>query len=271
MIDETDSPDFELLAYADSVLSPPEREALEARLTADPGLKARLTQLGSGGRPFGEAYDVLLRNAPRERLGAALDRARASFAAAEAAKRRTAARRWLQPVAAALTIFLAGGAVGLGVGHFVVNTGTGDESGTANGGWRAAVAEYLTLYTRDTLANLPDDRSQRETELKSVGDKLALPLSVDSVALDGLRLKRSQLYNLDGQPLAQIAYLAPDDGPVAFCIIGKDEGDRGPSFEERQGKNIVYWSKAGHAFMLIGNLPRATLETLAASLAARVT
>ena len=132
------------------------------------------------------------------------------------------------------------------------------------------VAEYLTLYTRDTLANLPDDRSRHEAELKSVGDKLALGLSVDKVALDGLVLKRSQLFNLDGRPLAQIAYLTSDDGPVSFCIIADAVNDRGPSFEERHGQNIVYWSKRGHAFMLIGDLPRRTLETLAASLAARI-
>ena len=132
------------------------------------------------------------------------------------------------------------------------------------------VAEYLTLYTRDTLANMPDDRSLRETELKSVGDKLALGLSVDKVALDGLALKRSQLFDLDGRALAQIAYLTSDDGPVAFCIIADGEGNRDLSFEERQGKNVVYWSKGGHAFMLIGKLSRSALETFAASLAARV-
>jgi anti-sigma factor RsiW len=271
MSEETDSADGTLLAYVDGVLSPAEREALEARLASEPDLRERLKKLAAGGRRFGEAYDVLLRNAPRERLTAALDRARAGFAAAEAEKRRTPTRRWRRPLAAAVALFVAGAAVGLGVGHFAVDSQIArDQSETGAGNWRDAVAEYLSLYTRDTLANLPDDLSLRETELKSVGDKLALPLSVEQVKLDGLLLKRSQLYDLDGRALAQIAYLAPDDGPVAFCIIASDQGDRPPNFEERQGKNIVYWSKAGHAFMLIGDLPRSRLETLAASLAARV-
>ena len=68
-----------------------------------------------------------------------------------------------------------------------------EEPGAGSGGWRATVAEYLTLYRRDTFANLPEDRSLRETELKTVGDKLALPLSVDKLALDDLALKRLQL------------------------------------------------------------------------------
>ena len=272
MIDESYSAtDSQLVAYVDGTLSPPEREALEARLAGDPALKARLAELASGGRPFAGAYELLLRNAPRERLAAAFERARSRFAAAGAAKRRFAAQRWLRPLAAAIVVFLAGGAVGLGFEHLLPNREiAGAESGAKPDGWRTVVAEYLTLYTRDTLANMPDDRSLRETELKSVGDKLALGLSVDKVALDGLALKRSQLFDLDGRALAQIAYLTSDDGPVAFCIIADGEGNRDLSFEERQGKNVVYWSKGGHAFMLIGKLSRSALETFAASLAARV-
>jgi anti-sigma factor RsiW len=176
------------------------------------------------------------------------------------------------PLAAAIVLFLAGAAVGVGVSNLLPGTEVagGEEPEASPDGWRAAVAEYLTLYTRDTLANLPDDKAQHEAELKSVGDKLALALSVDKVTLAGLALKRSQVFDLDGRPLAQIAYLAPGDGPVAFCIIADAAKDQQLSFEERRGKNIVYWSKGGHAFLLIGNLPRSTLEPLAASLAARV-
>ena len=138
------------------------------------------------------------------------------------------------PAAAAIVIFVAGAALGVGSTHLLPRTEVagGDESAATPDGWRAVVAEYLTLYTRDTLANLPDDRSLHEAELKSVGDKLALGLSVDKVALDGLVLKRSQLFNLDGRPLAQIAYLTSDDGPVAFCIIA--DGGQGPGAQLRR-------------------------------------
>ena len=176
------------------------------------------------------------------------------------------------PAAAAIAIFVAGAALGVGSTHLLPRTevaggdeSRGDPRRLAGGG--CGIPHPLhPRYARQ----LPDDRSRHEAELKSVGDKLALGLSVDKVALDGLVLKRSQLFNLDGRPLAQIAYLTSDDGPVAFCIIADGAKDQAPSFEERRGKNIVYWSKAGHAFMLIGNLSRSTLETLAASLAARV-
>ena len=223
--------------------------------------------------PSLDAYDVLLRSAPQPRLAAALDRAQTTFEAARVEERREASRRRLMPAVAAIAIFVAGAALGVGSTHLFPGTEVagGEESAATPDGWRAVVAEYLTLYTRDTLANLPDDRSLQEAELKSIGEKLALGLSVDKVALDGLVLKRSQIFNLDGRPLAQIAYLTTDDGPVAFCIIAdRAAKDQALSFEERRGRNIVYWAKSGHAFMLIGNLSRSTLETLAASLAARV-
>src|SRR5207248_10153719 len=46
------------------------------------------------------------------------------------------------------------------------------ETERISGGWRAVVAEYLTLYTTDTLANIPDDAAVRARELEAVGNKL---------------------------------------------------------------------------------------------------
>ena len=139
-------------------------------------------------------------------------------------------------------------------------------------GWRAVVADYLNLYTRDTLADIPDDPTLREKELAFVGNKLSLDLSTEKVALPDLALKRSQIYSLEGRPLAQIVYLPKDGDPVAFCIIqGGQKTEQRPAFESREGKNVVYWSNADHKFMLFGDLPKSQLEPLANSLAARLT
>src|SRR5258708_6544588 len=116
MIDETHtSADAELLAYVDGILSQVEREALEARLAGDPVLKARLEELAAGGRRFAGAYDVLLRDAPRERLAQALERAHATLAARQKVVATPyGGRKWLRPLAAADVLFLAGAAVGVG-------------------------------------------------------------------------------------------------------------------------------------------------------------
>src|SRR6185295_11940329 len=83
---------------------------------------------------------------------------------------RSALERRLMALAAAIVVFVAGGATGLFLPG-VLGLGAPEPPN-----WRAAVADYLTLYTRDTLASIPDDADQRATELRDAGTKLALDL-----------------------------------------------------------------------------------------------
>jgi anti-sigma factor RsiW len=259
--------DEKLVAYLDRELDPEERRVVEARLATDPGLTARLERLSAGARPFAVAFDALLDAAPSARLDARL-----LSALAESETRRAYAGgrgRWLAAIAAALVLFILGGVAGyflprLAVRPVEVAADNSPES------WRGIVAEYLTLYTSETLADVPDDPALRANELSRVGARLSLDLTGDRVSLPALDLKRAQIFDLRGLPLVQIAYLSPRDGPVAFCIILNGEADAKPEFEQRDGKNIVYWGKGGRGFMLIGKTPRPELETLAASLADRV-
>ena len=43
-----------------------------------------------------------------------------------------------------------------------------------------------------------------------------------------------------------------------------------PAFEKREGYNIVFWTKAGRGYMLIGRAPQAELEAFAGDLAGRI-
>jgi anti-sigma factor RsiW len=258
--------DAELVAYLDGALDPAARAALEARLAADPALSARRDTLAAGSLGSTEGFGLLLAAAPAERLAAL-------FAAAEAEAARTAGAsprgrpRW--PLAAAAAVLLvAGGLLGFGAARLVAPAPVVVEAEAP--GWRAVVAEYLTLYTRDTLAVIADDAALRARELAEVGGRLSLALTPEKVSLPDLELKRAQLFQFKGMPLAQIAYLSTDDGPVAFCIIANGKPDEPPAFEERLGQNIVFWTKGGRGYMVIGKLPRPTLEALAASLDSRV-
>lgn len=262
--------DEDLVAYLDGELSPARRSLVETRVGDDPAVKARLAHLGAGDRPFADAFDAVLQDAPSDRLRDVL---------AKAARDRGSkgvATRWydrrLAAIAAAILLFVGGTLVGTYLPDVVQIGGSDVERLDTSDGWRAVVAEYLALYTRDTLADIPTDSALRDHELAFVGDKLSLELSADQVALPDLVLKRAQILALGGKPLAQIVYLSADGDPVAFCITeDRENSEQGPTFEIRQGKNIVYWSKAGYNFMLIGDLPRPQLTTLATSLAGRVT
>ena len=251
-----------LTAYLDGELAADERAALETRLMAEPTLKVRLDQLGRGGRAFGPAFDALMAAAPADKLAAML----ADLAAKHAYYGRQSVRsRWrtAMAIAAALLIFAAGGLAGT-----VLPMVT--QKPAEPPGWRQVVAEYQGLTTAETLAAIPENAAVGSEELRVIGGKLALDLSPDKLALPNVALKRAQLFQFRGKPLVQLAYLSPESGPIAFCIIANGRPDEGIAFEMREGFNIVFWTDGGRGYMLIGKAPRAALEAYAGGLAARV-
>jgi anti-sigma factor RsiW len=251
--------DIELTGYLDGELTGEERRALEARLAADASLRARRDLL-AGARPSPEAFDLLLADAPEDRLNAILDSTRPARPAVAWQRRRFAA------IAAALLLIVIGGAIGFGVSH-LIKPGNVEIAEPAN--WRAVVAEYLALYTDDTLAAIPDDPALRTTELANVGAKLSLHLTPEDVALPGMTLKIAQLLEFRGMPLAQIAYRSESDGPAAFCIIANGKPDRPVTLEQRDGWNIAFWNADGLGYMVIGRGAPETVETLATTLRTR--
>ena len=264
MIARSPMDDARLVAFLDGELDASEKAAVDDAVRSDPEIAARLKALSAGLPDFANAFDALLASAPQAKLMSML----AAAEAETSARPRVTARRLggFARLAAALVFMVAGGAVGFGVAQYWHPAGS-ERQGETN--WRAAVADYLTLYTRDTLAAIPDDPALRGSELANVDRTLALGLTPETVALPDLQLKRAQLFQFNGKPLAQIAYLTEADGPVAFCVIQNGKPDAPAAFEEREGRNIVFWQKGGHGFMVIGTLPRATMEDMATTLGGR--
>ena len=258
--DSVSQMDIELTGYLDGELTAEERRAVEARLTADSSLRARLDLLASA-MPSAEAFDLLLAEAPEDRLNAILDATRLAPAPVAWWRSRLVA------VAAALCLVVIGAAIGFGVSR-VVSPGTVEVAEPAN--WRAVVAEYLALYNDETLAAIPDDLALRTTELANVGAKLSLRLTPEDVALPGMTLKMAQLLDFRGMPLGQIAYRAASGGPVAFCIIANGKPDTPVKLEKRDDWNIAFWNADGLGYMVIGRIAPDTLASLATTLQTRV-
>ncbi len=255
------SDDDLLTAHIDGELAVGERAALDERLAADAALSARLEELKRGGRDFAGAYDLLLTQAPHERLSAML--------AAAADETRPARRSWRAwAIAASVALFVLGAAAGTLV---PLATGLVQPVQVAEApNWRQAVADYMGLMTPETLAVIADNPAGLAGELSKVGDKLSVDLSPDRLALPDSALKRATLYAFNGKPLVQLAYLSPADGTFAFCIIANGKPDAAVAFEQREGFNIVFWNRDGRGYMLIGKAPRATLEAFAGDLRAHI-
>ncbi|MGO4437727.1 anti-sigma factor family protein [Rhizobium sp. RAF56] len=250
---ENDKPlnDEMLVAYIDGELSDTERAEVEAVINGDRRAAARLDHLARSRLPFREAFEPLLSAAPTEKL----DRMLSSIPPASAPKAVFGRRGFL----AAAAFVVAGIAVDRTLIGISSRLAKPDESAE----WRAVVAEYLALYTSDTLSAPAGDRAAQAKELSVVGAKLGMTLTPETVALPGVDFRRAQVLQYDGKALAQIVYLHPETGPMALCMVMSDAGASPPDAERRRGMNVVYWSNATHAFMLIGHSPIDELQTLA--------
>jgi anti-sigma factor RsiW len=259
--------DAELVAYLDGELSPAESVRIAQRIAADAELAGRADFLRRGMRPFGEAFDPLLAQAPMDKLEALLASAEAQAAAG--ASRKNPKRRWLAMTAAAITFAILGGVadrfVAEPLGEALSSAMPSDDSAD----WRRAVARYLALYTSETLALVPDAGAPRSGDLARVGQRLGLDLTPARVDLAGLSLKRADLYDYDGKPIAFLAYLDARSGPVALCITPGLDRPMPPEVEHRRGMNVVYWVQAHHGFMLIGRAGVDQLRALAGTVADR--
>ncbi|MDM9647494.1 zf-HC2 domain-containing protein [Rhizobium sp. S163] len=260
MTDKTTIPsDEELTAYLDGELPPAEAARLEALLETDAELAARLEFLSRASLPFAQAFDPLLAQAPKAELEAILSRLSDTPAAAPAPSRR----RFLGALAACLVGGVIADRAFIGLSRQLAAT---DE----NSEWRATVADYIALYTPETLAGPVPSLASQEGQLSAVEARLGLRLSPEAIALSGVDFKRALLLQYDDQPLAQLAYLDPETGPLALCIVRSDDGPKAPDVEARKGMNVVYWSDKTHAFMLIGHASLERMKVLAGDVRMRL-
>ncbi len=254
--------DDKLVAYLDGELTPSESVAVSQRIAADPDVAARLNTLVRGNRPFREAFDPLLAEAPETDLEAML-------AGLLAREMPVARARLLRTRLAAIAAGLALLAVGAGLDRAAMGglgsamtAATMASDGSAD--WRQAVAQYQTLYSSDTLASLPDDDVLKAQELSALQARVGVKLTPARVSLPDLDFKRAETFQYDGQALGHLAYLDPQSGPIALCIITGQPGEAAPQVERRHGMNIVYWSHHDHGFLLIGHATPQRLQALAA-------
>lgn len=239
--------DEELTAFIDGELRPEEAARIEAMVAADEAVAERLEFLARASLPFKEAFAPMLDAAPQAKLEAMVSAIAAVNPVARPAA-FTTRRGFLGALAASVV-------AGIAIDRAVIGVGTRLSAKDEGTEWRAVVAEYISLYTPETLAGPVPSADVQSAQLARLDDNLGLKLSPEQVALPDIDFKRAQILQYDGKPLAQIAYLDPETGPMALCIVASGVGPKAPDIEGRKGMNVVYWSNATHAFMLIGHAP----------------
>lgn len=243
-----------LVAYLDNQLSEPLRAKFDAQLAQDDLLVQRLAQMSRSNLPFHDAFGAMLQQAPVGKLQAALDAIPDAPSAASPAFSRRA-------LLAASVSFLA---VGLLAGRYSTLFAPEDN-------WRARVADYMSLYTAQTLADVYDSAGQQKIQLARVQSILGIALSPAALAVEGADLKDARMLHYDDDDIAQITYLDSHYGPMALCITRSEHRENTAQQSEiRRGMNVVYWRHAGYNFMLIGHSPAPALAAQAAALQANL-
>ncbi len=252
--------DEELTAFLDDALEADDFTRVEAALEVSPELQDRLALLDISSLPITEAFDSLLEAAPKSRMFSDYQKIIGD---------QKSKPQHIKPVSIRRGFFWPG-AMGLIAASifagFLLTPQINQWTAKPGSGWRQAVAEYQSLYTKETLNlnSIPD--SLKIQGLAAAGDKIGLELSSDLISAEGLDFKRAQVLSLKGKPVIQLAYLLDQATPVAFCITKSKGGENPAVFESRKGMSIVHWSKDGFNFMIIGDITREKAEALAFSL-----
>lgn len=252
---QTTPSDELLVAYLDGELTAEERTRVETAISTDEVVAQRFDYLCRSDLPFQDAFDSVLDEAPADRLQAML----AALPTPVSSAPQSMSRRGF--IAAAAGFVVAG----------VIADRLFLDWRTPTHGWRGLVAEYMALYTPQTLDNLSDDPASQQAQLAAVNDRLGLALDASLIALPRPEFKRAQILEYDDVPIAQITYLDPVSGPLALCITRSISGAASPATEQRLGMNVVFWSDSTHAFMLIGHNPLDELGAMAQVVRARLT
>ncbi|MBA8881256.1 anti-sigma factor family protein [Phyllobacterium myrsinacearum] len=243
---ETIRSDEMLVAFLDGELDSNTREQIEHLIESDDAVAERLRFLMSSSLPFRDAFDPLLDKAPKAKLEALL--AEISPPVPVVAEQTSGWTR--RGFLAAAVGFIA---VGVAVDRTFLGVQSSLHADQDGNDWRSVVAQYMSLYTSDTLGRGPVDVAAQTQQLRDVGAKLGLSLTPERVQLPGATLKRAQMLAYDGNALGQITYLDAMQQPMALCIVQSSKGAKAPDSEHRHGMNVVYWSNDTHAFMLIGH------------------
>lgn len=243
-----------LTAYLDGELDEQQSRQVRERSLADAQLAAKLATLQIDRERMAQDYLALDVAAPIGDLQSVLAQGEDSAGRAGPA----GGKRRLLMAAACAACLVAG-----------VLVGSGNWTGTDKS-WREAVAEYQVLYSAETLRWNVVAPAVIDTTLERLSDRIGVTLTRQALKLPAADFRRGQMLTFDSRPLVQLAYLYNGSVPVAFCITRDGAPDADPASEVREGLPIVHWAKGGTSYMVIGDVPKAQLATMAQTLRGRL-
>jgi anti-sigma factor RsiW len=236
-----------LLAYVDGELSADRRAEVEAAATHSAEVAERLAALRASALPYAAAFDKqALPPVPPELSKRIAELASVSASTSIPWRHRRAPRLRL---AAA---FVAGAIISAAMLK-LVSERTPDVTmiATTDSSWVKAIADYQTLYTRETVANVTEDRAVTEKILGDLRQNDGMPVVIPDLRSVGLTFKRVQRLSFHNQAVVQIVYLPEHGDPVALCMTQDARQDEVPQSREVSDLQTVAWRRGHLDYLLL--------------------
>lgn len=248
-----------LLAYVDGYLPPDEAAEIERALESDEDAQALVASLRASALPYREAAETLIDVPDLSGIERSLSAPRPRPAPDPAPMPYQTPMPRRVAAAAALALFFVVGAL---AGHYAIPPAppsTPTEQ-TQWARWLDDIATYQALYTRETLSlpNPPAERRARQME--RVSRALGQPLGAPDFTAANADFKYARMYGLDGEPLAQIAYLPKEGPPFSLCMMKTDKPDHEPRYTRLYGMEMATWRHRGIAWVFVGGVSKAEME-----------
>jgi len=253
-----------LVAYLDGEVEETVAVEVESWLERDPELRLRLQALTESATQIRDAFEEILREPVPDRLMAAA-RGRAPVAdapksatilsfgarlASATARKGMANRRWGLGVAAAASLsFLM---IGAG-GGYLAGTGDVTQPNATTTSWLDNIAGYHNLLissangAEGTVFDVPAGAENEK--------KLPTDVRIPDLKPWGLAFQGARKLVVEGKPAFQFFYMTDNKslGPITITVTSTTRKDVSPTFDKREGVNLLYWRHQGHGYALVGS------------------
>lgn len=270
--------DVRLIAYLDGELEAADYAEVEAALAADAETRARLVVLSETTALVRRAFDdVLHEPVPARLLAAALGEVSPEPAAPRdgnvvalrkppSLRDRASARVNRHPWASfAIAASILGLVVGTPVGYLFAGGGPDDGSAqvaSANPSWLDTLAGYHNLFIASA-----DGAENAVFDVPAGSEKKDLPVDIRVPDLKpyDLVFHGARRIVLDGKPAFQFFYGGADHHKPAITVFvtSTSRPELAPTFERRDGVNLIYWRHLGHGYAIAGQADKGTMSSLA--------
>ncbi|CAG2135091.1 anti-sigma factor family protein [Cupriavidus plantarum] len=296
-----------LMAYADGELPPAQRAEVEALVARDPEAAALLALFEASKLDYAGAFatqdlppvpESLTRGVEGLVLAHGARRAQQEAAGAEGSnvrsldaerQKRRGVPVWLAAACMAgafgAGLVIRGGLPGSGAGGAgsapatvagsasaptVPGTAPITMASTTFAPWIKAAMEYQQLYTRDSVAYMPDVDARHLTRfIDDARDKDKLDIDVPDLSKAGLELKSVARLKFRGKALVQLVYLPKEGPPISLCVLAEPKDDQAVTANRVDAMHVVTWRQAKLGYVLLGNTEGLDLESIGKQIAAK--